>query len=462
MALGQPQDETIENPPMSVVAPWNMNIDPSTMSFDPKQYQDMMTVASHGPVVPPQASPGVERVDPGPAKESRPLLSAIESGYADKTVMSPVEEIRQGIAGGDPKSIEKGYRKLVDSLTGGMSFGDRFADYYYNHGQSAALAHKMAADVIASEWAQHANPGGPTAEETVRLGLIEPNELMANQQMQQYAHMIPAEPFQMDEQGMPKVSTQMRSTPAQPDQQSEISVNPNARLTPLQQNVAESRQKALQSGMAYKAALGQSRTDLNREKIETEKVKRELIPGQVTAQEDLHSLRQAQANLYTARGEWLKQLPDLRRELAGAPAFELDAVKRVHKAIESRQPISKGDWLVASRWLTKGSPVFGTNFLGQMYNKLTGEKEQKGKPFGWVGLPEPPNTSDDVLVEANEIDDDMFQQVGAFIKSLLSNVTLKSPEKPAAELPTPKTPEDAHKLKPGTHYRRPDGKEMVR
>jgi hypothetical protein len=98
--------------------------------------------------------------------------------------------------------------------------------------------------------------------------------------------------------------------------------------------------------------------------------------------------------------------------------------------------------------------------MGNVYNRLTGEKGKKGSPFGWAGLPEPPSTSmtDEQQAEATEVDQDLFHQFGTFLGSLLQGVTAPQQE----TLPTPKTPDEAMKLKPGTKYRRPDGKEMVR
>lgn len=468
MALGDRNQDEVENPPVSIVAPGDFNPDLSTMRFDPIEYLRMagegLGSLFSGPSAPrepeykesfvtrwtpeqyqesqampygedytsqmggPSIPPADDTFKPDP--ESHPLLTAIDSGYADKKVMNPVEELRKGILSGDQKVIEKSQRKLVDALTGGMTFGERFQDTYFRQGKLATV-HKMAADVIMNEFLR------PQAEEATRTGLISPNELLPGSQTQETLGSIPPQgPFAFTPEGVNVDTSQL--APAMTPQ---TKVLPDARLTPLQQEIAGSRQKALSTGLAYKAALAKSKEELNAEKVLTERFKRDVEgPAKVKALESLNSLREAQANLADARVDWYKQLPGLRRELAGSPALEIDAMKRVHQAILEKKPIEKADWLIAERWLRKGSPRFSVDFMGRAFDRLTGQSERKAGPFGWTGLPEPPSTllDEGQQAEAEHTDQDLISQFGNYIGSLLKGIAGGGKEEePKAE---PKVP----------------------
>ena len=205
--------------------------------------------------------------------------------------------------------------------------------------------------------------------------------------------------------------------------------------------------------------VAEAKRDLYKAKGDTEKVRgSSVLPAQAYALNALGDLRHDQQGLVEAQRDWYKERPKLQRELAGMPAFELDAVKRVHKAIQDKTPIDPGDWLIVERWSRKASPRFGLDFMGRMYDRYSGEKAQAGQPFGQPGLPTPPST--DEVPELKEVEatkEDLFHRFGAFLGSLLD--AAKGGQE---ELPTPKTPEEAAKLKPGTRYRTPDGREMVR
>ena len=468
MALGQLGTE--DTNPTSVVSPEDTINGLATIPADTPGYLGLIQQYMGDP----QESQSEQQPEPAQLvanhtsiPESEPLMTAIDHGVADKKFAGPHKLIREGIESWDTDKIMKGHDALSKIILGPQSLGEWYNDSIAGHGNRAAMAKRIAGDIVLKEVKRATGLGMPSVEEASRLGLIDPNELLANQQTQEYAHLIPAEPFQMDNQGMPVTSTQMRPEPAQPGQEGITGIKPGAHLTPLQQDIAESRQKGLQSGLAYKAALAGMKGEAMAEQVKASKYKREVEgPKRIEAMRHLDALRTAQTSLANARVEWYTKLPQLRKDLAataGSSPFEIDAVKRVYEAIKTKQPIQQEDWLIASKWLTKGSPQFGADFMGNPFNKYTGKSGKGGVHPGFLGIPEPPDLSlsPDEQDEATAAGDDMAHQLGEFFRSLLQGVVGGDKAK-ETELPTPKTPEEAHKLAPGTRYRRPDGKEMVR
>ena len=385
------------------------------------------------PSVPPQAPP--------PHPESQALIRAIDSGYADKKMIGPVESIREGIQTGDTKLIEKGHKGIYDILYGSLSFGTKYADTMIHGGRMAATAHKMASDIVINEM----NRGSltPTAEEATGLGLIHPQELMANQTQQMYGNLIPAEPFAMTPEGMPVTRTEMLPTPAQPGQKGVTSIRPGVKLTPFQSEIVEARQKGLSAGLAVRQQLADLRAletpskIRSRESLADLRTAQELdIPSRQLARESLNQLHDAQIGLTNARTAWYNQLPGLRKELAGAPPFEMEALKRVHQAITEGKKPTAADMLVWRRWMTKGGLPFSADVTGKIFDRLTGRSERKGGTFGWPDMANLPDLTPDEEAEAESTDNDFFHQLGGFLGSLLSGVT---------STPTPAKPEAAPK-----------------
>jgi hypothetical protein len=443
-----------------------------------------------------------------PAKESIPLIQAIDSGYADKKLMTPLQQIRESLASGDMDTVEKGYKKLVDTLSSSMSFGDKFADNYFHQGKMAAIQ-KMAADVLMKEMMQP-----PTrAIEATQAGLMDPAELIPGEQMSpQYTHLIPAEPFQMDESGQPVSSLMDMPMPAQPGQQpSGMTLDPNVKLTPLQESLVDARIKAQTHARQPQSQRALTPTDLalaglntsldvirareGREPTNEEKAaaykewsglqgKEDTLELKKRVEDSLSALRAAtatmrgkygdraerdmsmmdarerafesRARLDDARAEYIKSQPKLQRDLQAMkskdhPQHEVfQAISRVREAIANGKQPDAVDAALFKSYLMRGGAEYRANFLGKLFDAYTGE-----------------------YVSPELKDADMNGIVGTLKKYLgnLFGMLSKDAEEnmaeldaivPEGEMPSPKTPEEAAKLKPGTRYKTPDGKVMVR
>ena len=161
------------------------------------------------------------------------------TGYADKKVMNPVDDIRRGVASGDFKLIEKGQQKLVDAMIGGMSFGERYSDNYYNRGQLQATARKMAADVVMSEMQM------PRVVEAVQQGFPIKWLIPGEQTRLLYAHLIPADPITFSAEGELVTSVRFAPTPVAPGQRpAGVALCPDARLTRFQTKEWRGEQEA--------------------------------------------------------------------------------------------------------------------------------------------------------------------------------------------------------------------------
>jgi hypothetical protein len=265
--MGRPNpDETtsestgVDTSPERIVAPWDLK-DPSQFTtFAPAKAASLIA-KSIGDTLFPQPERGAPTTHPfaglhedpievaashqiGP--ESKPLIAAVENGYADKKFLKPIDLIREGIKLGDSEQVKKGHKALADLLLGDPSFGERYTDLYYNHGANIQRAHQMAGDVVMNEIKTLTGAGMPTVESATQLGLLDPSQLLPSQQPQPiYANMIPQEPFAMDKQGMPLASVQMQGIPAQSGQVPASMQQPsNEYLNPLQFDAATALLKA--------------------------------------------------------------------------------------------------------------------------------------------------------------------------------------------------------------------------
>lgn len=226
-----PGDEAQDTHPLSVVAPAPQGI------------------PSLPPMPPPQAPPPVDHTQPGP--ESMPLFDALDKGYADKKIVSPVEMIRQGVQLGDMDMVDKGHEKLRQALHGTRSFGERFSDAYFRNNELTTSLDKMAADTVMREMLR------PSVESATQTGLLRPNELTAGQAQPQYAHLIPAASGRFSEEGIPETTVGMSGIPAQPGQRpGGISLMPGARLDPIQEELVKNRLEIAQKQAARSAPAG--------------------------------------------------------------------------------------------------------------------------------------------------------------------------------------------------------------
>jgi len=295
--FGDPEVEGARHPdtsPTQIVSPLGMNIDLGDLhpgNFNPKQYMSMLAEGMGNMVGPEPPERGAPTTKPFAGlheevihPESKPIITAIETGYAHPKIMSPIKAIRDAIATGDEDALEKGHKKLVELYAGQTSFSDRFADYYLRKGEHAATAHKIASDIVMAEL-QRADPKEtPSAEEAVTLGLLQPNELLPDQQPSPtFANLIPQEPFTMGEDNMPVSSVQPSMIPAQPGQQPSGMLYPEEPLRPLQRQYVEARMKAKTKGKEHAdpAGLQEFHEDVQAQ-VDAHKEKHGVLPDKQT------------------------------------------------------------------------------------------------------------------------------------------------------------------------------------
>lgn len=236
-------EQPLENPPTRFVGPGQMNIDPNTMEIAPLDYLSSVKDAAKTAFV-----EMLNQRDP----QSDSLIKAVESGYAGKKLIGPIEEVRRAIRTGDEEMIGQAGLKLQKILAKNeMTFGERFADAYLGTGIAAErerMASKMAADVVMNELMR------PQVEEALNLGFLQPQELTRSQVQPVFQHLIPQEPFAFTPEGEPVSTVQPALTPAVPGQApSEMQVRPDARLTPLQYSTVLAKQEALKHPKAQTA-----------------------------------------------------------------------------------------------------------------------------------------------------------------------------------------------------------------
>jgi hypothetical protein len=561
---GYDELDKTENQPYYLVQPSDYNIDPQTTRFAPLEYGGMLAQGiagwakddlipaitdageSIGRTVHNMTLPGGDQYDPPadpnldgdnnpftnpkhelnqPAKESKPLIAAIESGYADKKVLTPYQMIREGIQKGDMDMVDKGQKKLVDVLSGNMSWGERYADAYLRQGRMVGIR-KMAADVVMKEMMR------PSAVDAVNQGLIEPSELLPGQTQPTYGNLIPAagmpmtSGFDPDVPSMPLGSSIQESlTPAQPGQgPMGMAVRPDAMLTDLQNETVDIRNKGEGQALAWagrgrgtgaqptpstiakegiavskaviQAKHGRPPTPEEEEQIYKEwsglenkqdilamkqglaEVQKQLMQATADmrgaygerARGDLSLLPakqrvlEARARLEDARTDFVKQQPKMAKDLQAMrstnhPQHEVfQAIQRVRQALEKGEQPNQVDSALFKSFIMRGGGEYRANFLGKLYDAYTGEyvtpelegadkagivdvmKKYLGNLFGML----------DADKKLDELDELVPEQKPA------------APATRQPEMPSPKTPEEAAKLKPGTRYKTPDGKVMVR
>lgn len=435
-----------------------------------------------------------------PIPESRPLITAVETGYADKKVMGPVDMIRRGVQVNDMDMVDKGHTKLVAALTNHMSFGERFGDAYLGTG-IMTRARKMAADLVMSEMTR------PRAIHAIQSGLLSPAELMPGEQVvPSYGHLIPAEPL---DRGEPQSTVEMRSTPAQPGQEPSLSISPEALVNPLQQELIQARLSAMEkrtggqghgptatdiallgiqaqrdayrqnnnltagtplppdvdaeiisrwAGLAQKedlAIIKQNLADVQQQLLRSTAGMRDEYGNRARVEADQVmparvEMYKSRAALDRARTELTKKQPELQKALralaAPQQALIAEAFHNVKKALNDGTQPDAMDMAVVQRFL-RGTAPYAADFSGRIYNRLEGYRVDPN-----TGKPMPPDN------EAAGLD--IFQWLKDFITH--ASEQLKEDLSTQKGLPHPKTPEDAAKLKPGTRYVDPDGKEWVR
>jgi hypothetical protein len=552
---GYDELEKTENQPYYLVQPSDYNIAPETTRFAPLEYAGMAAQGmagwakddllpaitgageSIGRSVHNMMLPGGEQYDPNldgdnnpltnpnhelnqPAAQSKPLIAAVESGYADKKLMNPYQMIREGVTAGDMDMVDKGRKKLVDVLSGNMSFGERFGDAYLQQGRMVGIQ-KMAADLVMKEMMR------PFASDAVNQGLIEPNELLP-EQSQEHGRLIPAE-------GMPMTSgfdTENPSMPMGSSVDMYRTVRPEARLTDLQNETVDIRNKGEGQALAWAgrgrgqgaqpnptslAIAGiQADMDVIRQsgheptpeekstiyskwsgldnKQDLTEIKRELAATQKILWEKTGNMRdaygdrargdlsllpakqralEAKARLDEANAEYKKQLPKMTKDLQAMrskdhPQHEVfQAIERVREALDKGEQPNTVDAALFKSFIMRGGGEYRANFLGKLYDAYTGEyvtPELEGADQGGILKTLQKYLGDMFgLLDSNKKQDELDNLVPE--PKPEPKPASKAETKPVVkvpEMPTPKTPEEAAKLKPGTKYKTPDGKVMVR
>ena len=286
MAQYLDEKNSLDPTPTNIVAPHNFDVDFSTMRFAPQEYFNMATEGlkntfglgaspTPGPIQGLQEIPGPPPSFGGPIKglqeipasgplrelhemgyeqhpKAKPLIDAIDHGFADTKTMSAYEMIDQGVQLKDQDMIAKGHTKLADNLsTTNLGPWETLLDYAIGGGithNAKRNANKIAADVVADAMQRHHGIGMPPVADAINAGLLQPNELTPAQQSPGFASLIPQEPFAMGPDGMPVSSVEMRSIPAQPGQHQ----------VPPQQSWVNHTQNALMGARLTGASKGRS------------------------------------------------------------------------------------------------------------------------------------------------------------------------------------------------------------
>jgi hypothetical protein len=161
--------------------------------------------------------------------------------HMQKKLLNPVEQIREGVRTGNTDLVEKGRKRIVNVLTGNMTWGQRYADAYLQQGRVAG-AHKMAADVVMGVMGEMEMP---RVVDAVRHGFPVEWLIPGEQTQALYGHLIPAKTFQFTTEGEPVSSVQLAPTPAAPGQRpAGVAPCPHARLTRFQMRVWTGEQEA--------------------------------------------------------------------------------------------------------------------------------------------------------------------------------------------------------------------------
>lgn len=556
MAFELDEKNSLDATPTRFVAPQNFDIDPSTMAFAPGQYMSMLGESiknslgsmfqspTTGPIQGLQEIPGQPPSFGGPIKglkeeqyephpKAKPLIDAIEHGFADKKIMNPVEMIRTGIKASDVEMVHKGHTKLADMLSEtNLDPMDKFLDIALGRGVVSGAqrnANKIAADVIANELQRQHGLGMPSVDETVQAGLLQPNELMPTQRPN-FAHLIPDSSFAMTPEGMPVSSVSMQGIPAQPGQGA---VPPTQLfISPLQQELVNSRLVGTSKGRLHSDPAGltefntdvQAQVDAHIEKhgvypdkqtysgmvaaarkrvteepvkggLHEEKLKADIAktkadttsteektttevamrPEQITESKAKTAELLSKMNLNiteASRAITRGQQAEYHAQIEGAKAglAEMKGQIQTIAAALASGDLTKEDKIKFDQYLldlvksglqiSKRGGAFGLDFLDS--GKPNISLSQTGQPGS--SIPPAPAMGNDItmLPPANTgVDPTRFapQPMGG----MPPQAPIEAPPIPQAEqIPAPKTPEEARKLKPGTRYRRPDGKIAIR
>lgn len=169
------------------------------------------------------------------------------TGYADKKLLNPVEQIRRGVQINDPKLIEKGQWKLVGLLSKSeMNPFEELVDAYLTLGQGARRrerAHKMATDVVMSEIMSEMRM--PRVVDAVQHGFPIKWLIQGEQTRLLYAHLIPDDPMTFSAEGELVTSVRFAPTPTAPGQRpAGVALCPDARLTRFQTKAWTGEQEA--------------------------------------------------------------------------------------------------------------------------------------------------------------------------------------------------------------------------
>lgn len=242
--------------------------------------------------------------------------------------------------------------------------------------------------------------------------------------------------------------TKNNATEIPPDEHSEIikkwqGLTNKERVTEIHKTLADSR-----AGLADAQA--------NKAQAETG-----MIPARTDELKSQTMLNKSRARYYDA-------LPGLTREIKAMSTkehpqhFVWEAIKHVQDAVANdREPDPVYDDVFKS-YLRRGASEYGMNF-GEEYSRY-GDlfKASKGKP-----TPEVKETKESLLNTLKELfsGKPVESQPESTAPQPKPTIPAKptQPGKPAKpDLPVMKTPAEARKLKPGTRYKTPDGRELVR
>ena len=499
-------ENDIINPPMEFVGPGSMNIERDDMRFDPLGYfqsvGDAISDSFHRMLTEKEEKDSAEVLSHR-SPESEPLVKAIESGFADKKLMNPVEAIRQAVAAGDIEGISKSQRKLADLLSEtGLDPVSSFFDVYFGRGTvegKRKAAEKMAADVVMSELMRPGSTRPMTIEAASKLGFFNPETEALEGQTQ----MIPGQPPQQI--GMNPGGEPIMGLPGSP----QMSVNLQDPLTLFQEEAVRSRMAGQQAHMGrvqtprsavptdivkmgiendaqafmdehgrpptsqelspiiekwQGVANKQENTDIKRKaqesKAEAESAKADLDRERKKSEVVRREVMASKADLNRATAEFTRLKPELLKSLKAMSDPEKNitaqALTRMREALATGKPPDPMDVAIAQRFLYGTSPITA-DFMGRLYHRGFGRQVD-------------PTTGKFIEPEGDEAFNmgqyvDQFKQ---FIETLMGNITEgfkglgKETPGSMGELPTPKTPEEAQKLKPGTRYKTPDGRIMVR
>lgn len=249
MALADMIGHTMTQPPTSipqetlpgdVVDPWS----PSAIPLGPP-YQAPPPPVNIPPVEVPH--PHKEALEVAAthqlSPEVRPMIKAMDEGYADPKYMKMRDQIREALQNGDEKGVDKLHDKLTKLIRGPQSTWDWYNENVATTGRGGKTqaARKTAGELILSELQALTGLGsGPEipAEEALHMGLIQPEELVPGRQMQESYGVLRDDGF-----GPGVVSPN-------------ASIIPGALLSPFQKSVVSTKLTGLAKGRQHTDPAG--------------------------------------------------------------------------------------------------------------------------------------------------------------------------------------------------------------